>query len=294
VIDLKDLECLVALARSRHFARAAQECGLSQPAFSMRIRNLEENLNTAIVKRGNRFQQFTPEGEKVLAHARDILERTDQLEREIRTSRGEVTGSLVLGVVPTSVAVAAQLAIQLNADHSSIRTRVITASSLSIQQGLEDGQFDAGLTYSDGVSSDLMHIEPVYTEQYVLIAPRKLLPTDAEEISWLEASELPLTLLEPAMQNRKIIDRAFQEAGTRPRVLFESNGFNAAIVIAKAGVAATIVPKVLVEELGEQGDVSVLELIDPVVEKDVSLIMPRQSTNMLMFNALKEALQTGL
>ncbi len=289
MIDLKDLECLVALARSRHFARAAQDCGLSQPAFSMRIRNLETNLNALIVKRGNRFQQFTPEGEKVLAHARDILERAETLEREIRVSRGEVTGAVVLGVVPTSVAMAAQLAMRLRAEHATIRTRIVTASSLAIQQGIEDGDFDAGMTYSDGVSNDLMHVDHVYGERYVLIAPSAMVAGHAKHIRWTEAAELPLTLLEPSMQNRKIIDRAFLEAGGHPGVVFESNGFNAAIVIARAGVAAAIVPKVLIEELGDYSDLTVLNLVEPDVEKEISLIVPRQSKNAIISNALRAA-----
>lgn len=49
------MQLLVALARHRHFARAARDVGISQPAFSMRIRKLEENLGVAIVRRGNRF-----------------------------------------------------------------------------------------------------------------------------------------------------------------------------------------------------------------------------------------------
>ncbi|MEO0772317.1 MAG: LysR family transcriptional regulator [Pseudomonadota bacterium] len=294
MIDLKDLECLVALSRTRHFARAAQECGLSQPAFSMRIRHLEENLNTAIVKRGNRFQQLTPEGEKVLAHARDILERTRNLEREIRATRGEVTGSLVLGVVPTATAVAAQLAIKLQSDHTGLRTRIITTSSLAIQQGIEDRQFDAGLTYANGVSSDLMHVDPVYSEHYVLLAPKALVADKSDTISWEDAAELPLTLLEPSMQNRKIIDRVFLDIGARPRVMFDSNGFNAAIVIAKQGIAATIVPKVLIEELGDEGDIRVLDLVEPTVEKDIALVVPRQASKTIITNALREAVAGGL
>ncbi|MEM7731435.1 MAG: LysR family transcriptional regulator [Pseudomonadota bacterium] len=293
MIDLKDLECLVALSRTRHFARAAQECGLSQPAFSMRIRHLEDGLNTPIVKRGNRFQQLTPEGEKVLAHARDILERTRNLEREIRSTKGEVTGSLVLGVVPTTTAVAAQLAIRLHADHAGLRTRIITASSLAIQQGIEDREFDAGLTYADGVSADLMHIDPVYDEEYVLIAPKSMVSDKSDTITWGQAALLPLTLLEPAMQNRKIIDRVFQEAGARPQVIFDSNGFNAAIVIAKQGKAATIVPKVLMRELGDGGDIALLDLVEPRVEKKIALIAPRQSSKTLILGALRATVRNG-
>ena len=234
-MDLKDLECLVALSRCRHFARAAQECGLSQPAFSMRIRNLEKTLDTIVVKRGNRFQQLTPEGEQVLAHARTILDRVNVLQAEIRTGRGELSGSLVIGAIPTAVAHAARAAIWLKESHPGIRTRIVSASSIAILQGIEDGKFDAGITYSEGVSDDLVTADEITTEEYVLVAPKTMVAESAEEITWAKTAELPLTLLEPEMQNRRIIDRIFEDVGVSPQVAFESNGFNAAIIIALSG-----------------------------------------------------------
>ena len=107
MLDLRDLECLSALARHKHFARAAEECGMSQPAFSMRIRNLEDRLETQIVRRGNRFQGLTAEGEVVLSHGRAILESTRALEEQVRAAKGEVIGRLRLGTIPTANAYAA-------------------------------------------------------------------------------------------------------------------------------------------------------------------------------------------
>ena len=71
--DLRDLQMLVSLSRIRNFSRAASECNISQPAFSTRIRKLEERLNLALVRRGNSFQGFTTEGEVVLKWARKLL-----------------------------------------------------------------------------------------------------------------------------------------------------------------------------------------------------------------------------
>ena len=71
--DLRDMQILTALARHKHFARAAEECGISQSAFSARISNLETEFGAPIVQRGNRFLGFTPEGEIVLKWARRLL-----------------------------------------------------------------------------------------------------------------------------------------------------------------------------------------------------------------------------
>ena len=59
-MDIRQFEYLVALARERNFTRAAQVCNVTQPTLSSRIRQLEEELGTAIVARGSRFVGFTP------------------------------------------------------------------------------------------------------------------------------------------------------------------------------------------------------------------------------------------
>lgn len=70
---IRQLQYLAAPAREEHFGRAAESCGVAQPSLSTALRQLEEDLGTAIIERGNRFRGFTPEGEVVLHWARRIL-----------------------------------------------------------------------------------------------------------------------------------------------------------------------------------------------------------------------------
>lgn len=100
---LRQLEYLVALARERHFARAAAACYVSQPSLSAAIRRLEHELDVPIVRRGRRYEGLTPEGEVVLAWAHRILAERDALHQELSALRGGLTGTLRLGVVPTAL-----------------------------------------------------------------------------------------------------------------------------------------------------------------------------------------------
>lgn len=290
MLDLRDLECLTALARHRHFARAAEDCGMSQPAFSMRIRNLEERLNTQIVRRGNRFQGLTSEGEIVLARARDILDQTRSLEEEVRAAKGEVVGLLKLGTIPTAAAYAAQVATWLRGRHPGIRMRIDTANSLALQQGMEDARFDAALSYSDGIASGLLVAEPLYDETYVLLVPPGL-RTGGTEITWANAAAMPLILLEPEMQNRRILDEIFEQVGAQPIVVAETDGFTATVAMAVEGLGAAVLPHVLVERLGRYDGVELLPLVDPVIAKSVSLLTPRRSHVSPVIDALRTVLQ---
>ena len=96
-MDIKQLKYLIALDQTRHFGQAAALCHITQPTLSMRIRNLEEELNLVLIQRGQRFEGFTAEGERILAWARALLAAHDGRNYsdrfEARFSLVEVTQS---------------------------------------------------------------------------------------------------------------------------------------------------------------------------------------------------------
>lgn len=287
------MQLLSALARHRHFAKAAADCGISQPAFSMRIRKLEDTLGVAIVRRANRFQGLTKEGEMLVARSRRILEEARALEQEFQTTRGEVGGTLVLGAVPTAASYAARLAIRLHRSHPRIVTRIETATSRDIQQRLDEGSIDAGLTYADSIDKGPVIIELLYEESYVLLAPVGMVADQTGTITWSAAAELPLSLLEPRMQNRAILDRMFADLGLKPRILVETNGFLASMVMAREGLAATIIPDELVASLGDLAGTIVLPLQMPALSKPICLATPGRQTQLPVVRALRAVAQAA-
>ncbi len=290
VIDLRDMQLLLALARHHHFARAAAECGISQPAFSMRIRKLETELDVSIVKRGNRFQGFTDEGETVLRWGRKMLDEAKTLQQEVQSAKGNVAGGLNIGVVPTALVYAGRIPALLAEDYPGIEVSIRSASSLQILQGIEDDTLDAGITYSDSVSNDLMDAEPLYQERYVLVAPKDIAPRKSGSASWSEAAALPLSLLEPGMLNRRILDRMFQELGETPKIVSETNVFTAALVQVREGFAATIIPEVLAEFTGNLNGAVVLPLEEPELAKEIDLIFARRQPQLPVVEALRKTL----
>ncbi|UWQ62808.1 LysR family transcriptional regulator [Leisingera caerulea] len=292
MIELKDLQLLTALARHQHFAKAAADCGMSQPAFSMRIRNLEGRLGLSIVRRANRFQGLTEEGMMIVRRGRSILDDAKALEQEIAASRGEVTGTLVLGVVPTATAWAAQLVDQVHHAYPRILARVEVTNSLAIQQRLYDGTIDAGITYTESMGRDLVTVQPLYEESYVLLAPEDMVAEHGDTISWAEAAELPLSLLDQQMQNRRILDRIFADLKLRPEIVSESNGFMASMVLAREGSAATILPRALMQALGELGGTRVLALVEPEQARPICIATLDRTPELTTVRALKEVVAT--
>ncbi len=292
MIELKDLTLLTALARHKHFAKAAADCGMSQPAFSMRIRNLEERLGLSIVRRANRFQGLTEEGMMIVRRARSILDDAKALEQEIAATRGEVSGTLVLGVVPTATAWAAQLVDQVHQAYPRILAQVEVTTSLAIQQRLYDGTIDAGITYTDSMGRELVTVQPLYEESYVLLAPEGMVEGRGDTISWAEAAELPLSLLDQQMQNRRILDRIFADLGLKPEIVSESNGFMASMVLAREGSAATILPRALMQALGNLGGTRVLALVEPEQARPICIATLDRTPELTTVRALKEVVAT--
>src|ERR1700683_1216394 len=93
------LEYLAALARERHFARAASVCNVTQPTLSAGIKQLEEQLGVLIVERRQRFVGFTAEGERVLTWAHRVLAGYSSLEQELSELREGLEGRICLGVI---------------------------------------------------------------------------------------------------------------------------------------------------------------------------------------------------
>ena len=275
MFDLRDMQLVDALVRHGHFARAAESCGISQPAFSARIRKLEADLDTPIVNRGNRFLGLTPEGEIVLSWARRLLADADAMRQEIEAARGALSGRLTLGVVPSALAYAARLPERVRAEHPGLKLAVHSASSSAILRGLDDFTFDAGISYlGEEIPADVFTVK-LYDERYELLVPEELLgdvPNKTGKMSWADAARLPLSMLTPDMRNRRILNEVFAGLGVTPNVAFETNAITAMLAHASEGAAATIAPEILVDTLRLSGNLRRLELVEPFVTKPIGLI----------------------
>lgn len=274
-MDIRQLQYLVALARERHFTRAAQACHVTQSTLSGRIRQLEQELGIPIVARGHRFHGLTPQGERVVQWAHAILDQWTSLQADIASMKGageSLSGHLSLGVVPSALPMAAKMTKAIQERHPGIELTILSQSSVDILRHLEDFTIDIGLTYLDNEPIEGMRAETVYKERYCLLVRTDHELAGASSVTWADAARQQLCLLTPDMQNRRIIDRAFRAANSAPVPRLETNSvINLCANVRLTGLA-TVIPEYFLDVLGPISDVKPIPLVEPLVEHAVGLI----------------------
>ena len=239
----RQLEYFVALARERHFARAADACYVSQPALSEAIRKLERELDVPLVRRGRSFQGLTAEGERLVPWARRILADHVALKEEVRALKSGLAGQLRLGLIPAASTTVALLTESFCGVHPLVRVQIDGGlPSLEIGRRLERFELDAGIIYLSEQDTTELTAIPLYRERMVLVTSEDLLPVHVEELSWQEVTVLPLCLLKDTLRGRQSVDRVLAAQGLCVRPQVETDSISAMYAHVRTGRWAALVP----------------------------------------------------
>ncbi len=270
------LEMFIALANERHFGRAAEVCGVTQPTLSSAIRQLEEQLGVQLVFRGSRFQGLTPEGQRVLDWGRRIAGDMRAMKDEMRSVRAGLSGNLRVGVIPTAMPMVAGLTGPFTQKHPNVRVTLLSRTSAEILAGIENLDLDAGITYLDNEPLGRVAQVPLYHEFYRLLCAKGSPLADRESVDWAEVAEQPLCLLTGDMQNRRIVNQHLAEAGAQAAPQIESNSTIALTAHVLTGRWASIVPRELALMFAGGGQLRAVPIVAPEVEHLVGLIAARR------------------
>ena len=290
------LEFLLALARERHFGRAAEMCGVTQPTLSAGLKQLEDTLGILLVTRGSRFQALTPEGERVLDWAKRIVGDVRTMRQEVRAlKQGQLVGSLRLAAIPTALAMVSALTTPFHVHHPDVRFTVKSCTSSEVLAELDNLEIDAGISYLDNEPIGRARAIPLYREQYRLLISADSKLGNRKQVTWAEVGRIPLCLLTPDMQNRRIINHLLREAGVHDAApTLESNSMIVLFSHVRTGQWASVMPAILGETLGLTGSVRSIPIVEPTAVHTIGLIVPNREpmtpiTAALVAEALKVA-----
>ena len=282
------LEMFIALANERHFGRAAESIGVTQPSLSSAIKLLEEQLGVQLVFRGARFQGLTPEGQRVLDWALRIVGDARTMREEMRALRSGVSGNLRLGVIPTALPMVGRLTVPFLARNPNVRVTILSRTSYEILEDIERLELDAGITYLENEPLGRVTQQPLYEETYRLLVASGTPLAGHSSVTWKEAAAQSLCLLTSDMQNRRIINQHLSEAGASVVPTVESNSSIALVAHVATGRWASIVTQTIADMFGKGAGLMAVPISDGDARHLVGLIAAWREPHTPVIAALLE------
>jgi DNA-binding transcriptional LysR family regulator len=271
---IEKLEFLLALAREKHFGRAAEVCGVTQPTLSAGIKQLEDSFGMLLVNRGSRFQGFTPEGLRVLDWARRIVGDARAMRQEVHALRHGLVGRLRIAAIPTALAMVASLTTPFRASYPEVRFTILSRTSMEILTLLENLEIDAGMTYLDNEPLGRVTTVPLYKENYRLLTAADAPLGNRATVTWSDVAKVPLCLLTPDMQNRRIIDRLLKNVNSESEPTLESDSMILLFSHVRTGRWASVMPAKLAETLGLTDTIRAIPIVGPAAVHTIGLVVP--------------------
>lgn len=270
------LEFILALAREKHFGRAAEACGVTQPTLSAGVKQLEDQMGVLLVNRGSRFQGFTPEGQRVLEWARRIVGDSRTMREEINSLKHGLSGRLRLAAIPTALAMVAALTTPYREKHPNVQFTIYSRTSIEVLDLLDNLEIDAGITYVENEPLGRVSMVPLYREHYRLLTSADAPLGNRDTVTWAEVAQVPLCLLTPDMQNRRIIDRLLKGAGGESRPTLESDSMILLYSHVRTGRWASVMPAKIADTLGLTDTIRAIPITQPKAVQTIGLVVPQR------------------
>ena len=252
------------------FSAAADLLGISQPAVSLQIRQLEQFLQTRLVERTGRGIKATPAGQALLLHEERIQQAVDEAVRSVSEFSHDVSGTVTLGTGATAcIHLLPPLLEQLRSDYPLLSVGVTTGNTLDIVRAIEENRLDMGLVTLP-VSGRALDVMPVMDEEFVFIASS--LAAGALSGFNPEALHLqPLIAFETGSGTRALIDGWFAAHGVAMAPVMQLGSIEAIKRMVRAGLGYSIVPRMAVEQDADREGLCVMSLT--CLQRQLAVVM---------------------
>ena len=288
---IKQLKYFEALAKHRHFGRAAESCAITQPALSMQIKELEESLQSPLFERGTREVRLTGFGEEFGLRVREILRSVEELGDMVQTSQGRLTGRLRIGVIPTIAPyILPKMIKDLKTQYDGLDIHVRETLTSKLLIDLHDGRLDTAILALP-ISDPAFDETVLFHEEFVLVRPQADAgqPVPSPEM----LGEMQLLLLEEGHCFR---DQALSLCGIQPSVpkdSFDGSNLTTLVQMVSAGIGVTLIPEMSVPLETRLADVSIDHFPSATPARSVGMIWRKTSPLAPQLTQLAEVLRSS-
>lgn len=271
-MDIRQLRYFLEIVAQGSLTRAAESLHVAQPALSLHLKNMEEQLGTRLLTRSRSGVTPTEAGELLLQRARAILEDLARTEDDIRNLETDPSGIVRIGLPGTiSAMVSLPLILAARERFPRITLNITEAMSGFVGDWLSEGKIDLAVLYSR--SKDARIRSELLLEEELVV----LWPADAErplEMNMEALDNVPMVLPSGAHGLRVLIDRTFQALGFAPEIAMEIDSFNNIKRLVAAGFGPSILPLYAVTEEVAAGSLCVSRIASPGLWRGAHLMSP--------------------
>jgi DNA-binding transcriptional LysR family regulator len=224
----------------------------------------------------------------VLEWARRIVGDTRAMHEEINALRRGLAGRLRIAAIPTALAMVAAVTTPYREKHPNVQFTIYSRTSIEIFDLLENLEVDAGITYVENEPIGRVTTVPLYRERYRLLTSADAPLGNRDTVTWAEVAQVPLCLLTPDMQNRRIIDRLLKSAGGESRPTLESDSMILLFSHVRTGRWSSVMPAKLAETLGLTDTIRAIPITGPEAVQTIGLVVPAREPTTPLTAALVE------
>ncbi len=274
-ITLRQLRVFLAVAQQQNFSRAGEAVGLTQPAVSRSITDLEQQLGVQLLHRSTRDVELSDAGRLLQGRATRVLDELDAALLEVRGLATQRHGRVRVASSPTlSAHLMPECIARCAQQHPGLQLQLLDR----IQQGALDsvraGEVDFGVVIDPTEPEDL-HCEAILSEPFCLVCPADHALARRREVHWRDLAGHPLVLLDHASGSRRLIDRELEQHAPDCQVVQQVGHTTTIIAMVGAGLGIAVVPRLAVADQGVESAGLVHRLLLPVVERQIMLVHRR-------------------
>lgn len=292
-IPINQVIAFTTVARTRSFAEAAIQLHLSQPALSIAIKNLEDNLGGKLLVRTTRSVSMTPEGKAFYPVARRLLFDWDQSMVDVRNHFSLLRGKLDIAAMPTyATNVLPTVLANFHQLYPDINVTVHDVIAEGVVDMVRQGRCEIGVTFEPNDCPDL-DFNALYHDKFVAILPNIHPLIDKQHVAWHELLNYPHISLQRPAGTRTLIDKALAKEGLSITPVFESHQLVSIGRMVCQGLGLSVVPSTSKAQMLEMG-LHCRELHSPVIVHNVGIITRRQQALSVAAQAMQKLISNAL
>lgn len=289
-MTLQQMEYVVAVDKYRHFARAAESCGVSQSTLSSLIQKLEFELDVTIFDRNSHPVKPTAIGSEVINRARQVLFNAAQIRELVPARKGESVGKVSLGIISTVAPyLLPKMFNYLTVNHPDIQLHVEEARVSAIVSQLERGELDVAILATPLDNSELLEI-PIYRERLMAyVSPEASIHDNRNLQTGLLPVEDVWVLREGYCPNHGVFPFCNNIRGRK--AIYEAGSVETLIRIVDENGGYAIIPELHVSLLKKSQQDNVRALTDPEPSREIAFVVHRNFVRERLLNILADAIK---